>query len=155
MSARKYLLITMLMLNGMLSTLVSAEEHQHHAMNKQTLQLDHGKKWSIDESLHKGMSNIRQMLMLNLDDIHYDKFSKQQFLMLANKVDQQLSYLFEHCKLPAQADAQLHLLLAKIMKGSGLMKGSENPKYGAILLIQALQDYPVYFDDINWQKITH
>jgi sialic acid synthase SpsE len=155
MSFKKLLLMAAILLNGTLSVVVTAQEHQHHEMGEQTLQLNHGVKWSIDASLHTGMANIRQQLMLNLDDIHYDKFSNQQFLVLASEFDKQLQYLFENCQLPAQADVQLHVLLAKIMHGNELIKNSENKKQGAIMIMQALQDYPVYFDDVNWQEIVH
>ena len=132
-----------------------AEEHQHHEMGEQILQLNYGVKWSIDASLHQGMTNIRQQLMLNLDDIHYDKFSKAQFLALANDFDQQLNYLFENCQLPPKADAQLHVLLAKIMQGNELIKNAQNKKQGAVMIVQALQDYPVYFNDEKWQEVSH
>lgn len=155
MSFKKHLLMAAILLNGTLSAVVTAQEHQHHEMSEQTLQLNHGVKWSIDASLHTGMANIRQQLMLNFDNIHYDKFSNQQFLVLASEFDKQLQYLFKNCQLPAEADAQLHVLLAKIMHGNELIKNSENKKQGAVMIMQALQNYPVYFDDVNWQKVVH
>jgi hypothetical protein len=155
MSFKKHLLMAAILLIGTLSIVVTAQEHQHHEMSEQTLQLNHGVKWSIDASLHTGMVNIRQQLMLNLDDIHYNKLSKKQFLALASKFDKQLQYLFENCQLPPEADAQLHVLLAKIMHGNELIKNSENKKQGAVMIMQALQSYPVYFHDMNWQKVVH
>jgi len=132
------------------------QEHNHqHESTPQSLTLDHGAKWQIDQSLHLGMNKIKQELVANLDAIHYDKFSAQQYLTLAGQVDKQLHYLFEHCKLPAKADAQLHILLAKIMQGSALMKKHEGQKLGAVVIIEVLQDYPRYFNDANWQAFEH
>lgn len=155
MNSKKYLVMVAIVFNAALANLAIAEEHQHHEMGEQILQLNHGVKWSIDASLHQGMTNIRQQLMLNLDDIHYDKFSKAQFLALANDFDQQLNYLFENCQLPPKADAQLHVLLAKIMQGNELIKNAQNKKQGAVMIMQALQDYPVYFNDEKWQEVSH
>ncbi len=155
MSFKKHLLIAAIISSAALANVVTAQEHQHHDMSEQVLQLNHGAKWSIDESLHIGMVNIRQQLMLNLDDIHYNKFSSQQFLALASEFDKQLQYLFENCQLPAKADAQLHVLLAKIIQGNELMKTSQDKKQGAVMIMQALQDYPRYFNDIAWQRLEH
>jgi len=155
MNAQSYLLIAALLITGVLSARTFAEEHQHHDVNKSELELNHGAKWPIDESLHTGMANIRQHLMLNLDAIHYDQFSDEQFSALATTFDQQLKFLFENCQLPAQADAQLHILLAKIMQGNELMKNADNKKHGAIMIMQALQHYPMYFNDLHWQNIIH
>jgi hypothetical protein len=132
------------------------QKHNHeHENTPQSLSLNSGVKWQIDQSLHLGMSKIKKALLANLDAIHYNKFSAQQYLALAKQVDQQLNYLFEHCKLPTQADAQLHILLAKIMRGSAVMKNSEGQKQGAVAIIQALQDYPVYFNDAHWAPLMH
>ena len=131
---------------------VQKHEHLHTA---QLLTLNSGAKWQIDQSLHLGMSEIKKALTANIDAIHYDKFSAQQYLTLAKQVDQQLTYLFEHCKLPTKADAQLHILLAKVISGSALMKNIEGQKQGAVTIIQALEAYPIYFDDTNWQALAH
>ncbi len=155
MTTKCYLFISAIILNGILNVGAFAQEHHHHAMKEQVLELNHGVKWPIDESLHAGMSSIRQHLMLNLDAIHYNKFSTPEFLALAVAFDQQLQFIFENCKLPPQADAQLHVLLAKIMRGNEMIKSAEDKKRGAVMILQALQNYPLYFDDQNWQDIVH
>ena len=155
---KKALLSTVLMLSTSASVFAEnlSQQHRHeHESTPQSLALDNGVKWQIDQSLHLGMVKIKQALVANLDAIHYDKFSAAQYAALAEQVDQQLSYLFKHCKLPVQADAQLHILLAKVMGGSVLMKNSVDQKQGAIAIMQALQDYPIYFNDANWQVFDH
>ena len=134
---------------------VQAVEHTHEHDGQSELKLNHNKKWQIDNSLHIGMNGIKKEIMMNLDAIHYDKFSQKQYITIARKIDSQLSYLFKNCKLPPQADAQLHILLANIMQGSELMKSSEAPKQGAIKIIQSLNDYPQYFNDPAWQGLKH
>ena len=133
-----------------------AQEHQHHHEQQDAeLVLNHGEKWSIDASLHLGMTRIKDDLKQNLDLIHYDKFTHEQFNSLALKLDRHLSFLFENCKLEPKADAQLHILLARIMSGVDTMKHADNKKPGAVAIIKALQDYPKYFNDANWQPIVH
>lgn len=155
MSLKNFALVLVINAACGLTTMVNAEEHQHHNLAEQVLQLNNGVKWPTDESLHTGMANIRQQLMLNLENIHYDRFSAQQYSALAKEFDEQVRYLFENCKLPVQADAQLHLLLARIMQGNNMMKSLNNEREGAVMIMQALKDYPIYFNDENWQKISH
>ena len=154
MHSTRYILLTLIIFNFLVSYSTIAEEHHHHD-NQQTLQLNHGAKWQIDQSLHTGMASIQQQIVFNLDAIHFDKFSKPQFLALASGLDKQLNFIFENCQLAPKADAQLHVLLGKIMQGNDLMKYAQNKKSGAVMILQALQEYPKYFDDANWKNIIH
>ncbi len=135
---------------------VIAEQHQHHHKQQSAeLVLNQGEKWRIDSSLHLGMSKIKQELQTNLKQIHHDKFTAKQYQTLALQLDQHLGFLFENCQLAPEADAQLHVLLARIIKGADKMKHAADKKQGAVLVIQALQDYPRYFNDANWQALAH
>lgn len=134
---------------------IAVEHEHHHEENEAKLSLNEGNKWPIDKSLHIGMTNIKNEITNNLQNIHHDKFTDEQYVMLAATLDKQLSFLFENCQLPPLADAQLHTLLAKVMQGVDTIKHSNNKKSGAVLIIQALQDYPVYFADSNWQGLIH
>ncbi|MEW6983811.1 hypothetical protein AAD001_14250 [Colwelliaceae bacterium 6471] len=137
------------------SLTVTAEEHHHYEENTTQLMLNQEEKWAIDESLHLGMSNIKHELEKNLMAIHHENFSTEQYITLATTMEQELRFLFENCKLEPQADAQLHILLSKIMQGIDIMKNAEHKKQGGILIIQALRDYPLYFNDLNWQSLVH
>ena len=134
---------------------IAAEHEHHHEENEAKLSLNEGNKWSIDKSLHIGMSNIKNEIANNLQNIHHEKFTDEQYAKLATTLDKQLSFLFANCQLPPLADAQLHTLLAKIMQGVDKIKHSNSKKQGAVLIIQALQDYPEYFADPNWQNLIH
>lgn len=134
---------------------IAAEHAHHHAENEVKLSLNEGVKWPIDKSLHIGMTNIKTEIANNLDSIHHEKFTDEQYAVLATSLDKQLSFLFANCKLPPLADAQLHTLLAKVMQGVDKIKHSNSKKQGAVLIIQALQDYPVYFEDADWQNLMH
>jgi len=135
-----------------------ASEHKHdkhHSVQQEILQLEQGVKWPIDASLHTGMSKIKNAMEVNISPIHTKQFTSVQYQTLANEIKVQLVYLFENCKLPTKADAQLHILLFKIMQGSEQMHKEGNQRGGAIEIIKSLQQYPQYFDDKNWQALTH
>jgi len=74
---------------------------------------------------------------------------------LAGSLNDHLNFLFKNCKLEPKADAQLHILLAKIMRGLEQMKSADNQKQGVVLIIQSLDEYPAYFEDSDWQPLTH
>ncbi|GAA6171340.1 hypothetical protein NBRC116592_10100 [Colwellia sp. KU-HH00111] len=147
----------MLLLTSVLAVSYSisatAAEHHHHQKNSNQLVLNQGEKWAIDDSLHIGMSNIKQAISTNLDDIHHERFTTQQYADLAVTLDKHLAFLFANCKLTPLADAQLHSLLANIMQGVDKIKNADNKKQGAIIIIQSLKAYPVYFNDPNWQEL--
>jgi len=146
----------MVIVSACASYKVFAAEHEHHLEeNEAKLSLNKGKKWSIDESLHLGMSNIKTLIANDLQDIHHERFTDEQYGVLAAKLDIQLSFLFENCKLPPLADAQLHTLLAKVLLGVDKIKHSTSKKHGAVIIIQALNDYPVYFSDAKWKELKH
>lgn len=137
---------------------VSAEEHshdKHHNSSHEVLQLDSGQKWTIDKSLHIGMTRIKTSIEKNISEIHHKTFKNKQYVELSHEVTTHLGYLFEHCKLPSDADAQLHILLAGIMQGAEQMKSDDKQRQGAIKIIKALQTYPTYFNDTNWVPLAH
>ena len=101
------------------------------------------------------MNSIKSSIEANISPIHYKKFTDKQYQGLANEIKSHLMYLFENCKLPTAADEQLHILLFKVMQGSKQMSGTVNQRAGAIEIIKALQQYPQFFDDKNWQALKH
>jgi hypothetical protein len=119
------------------------------------MKLNQGAKWPIDASLHKGMRNIKSSIEANISPIHTKQFTSPQYQALASEIKIHLVYLFENCKLPTEADAQLHTLLFKVMQGNEQMQKGDNQRGGAIEIIKALQQYPQYFDDKNWQALKH
>ena len=130
-------------------------KHENHHKAQQTMQLNQGSKWPIDASLHTGMSKVKASIEKNITPIHIKEFTTVQYTGLAVEISSHLNYLFTHCKLPKDADAQLHLLLFKIMQGNEQMQSATKQRAGAIQIIKALQQYPQYFDDKNWQALKH
>jgi hypothetical protein len=132
------------------------EEHAHgHDASAHKLELDHGKKWSTDAPLRQGMSAIRDAVAAEHHAIHHNKASLARYQALARKTDEQVAYMVANCKLPTEADANLHVILAELIAGSDLMKGKSKAKAreGAVKVIGALEAYPEYFDHPGWKAI--
>jgi len=123
-----------------------AQDHEHgHEGGAQTLQLDHGNKWTTDAPLREAMTAIR--------DARTQPPAAYQ--ALAQHIDAQIAHIVAHCKLPADADANLHVLLAQIIGGADDMRGGDPQlaRGGAVRVIQALNQYPQYFDHPGWKSV--
>jgi hypothetical protein len=122
--------------------LAAGESHEHgHGAVEAKLVLDHGKKWQTDAPLRKGMENIRAVLS-----------TRQKPEALAELINAEVAYIVQNCKLPEDADAQLHLLIAELLAGADAMKG-EHPREGAEQVAKALNQYGEFFDHPGWRKL--
>lgn len=137
--------------------LALAQEHSHGEQgddNRLELELNQGEKWTTDAPLRKGMEAIRADLNQQLDAIHNRQLSGPDYAVLADSVDVQVQYMFANCELPAAADAQLHVLLARIMQASEQMHGKDHPREGAVNLVGALDAYADHFAHSNWKGLS-
>lgn len=133
--------------------------HQHApGTSPSQLQLNAGKKWATDAPLRQGMANIRGAVAGALPAIHGNQLSAAQYRKLAEKINGEVGAIVTHCKLEAQADAQLHLIIAELLHGAETMRvGPKNAKRqsGALQVLDALKKYAAYFDHPGWQPIQH
>ena len=119
----------------------AGEPHEHgHGAGEAKLVLDHGRKWQTDAPLRKGMENIRAVLS-----------TRQKPEALAELINAEVAYIVQNCKLPEDADAQLHLVIAELLAGAEAMKG-EHPREGAERVARALDQYGTFFDHPGWRK---
>jgi hypothetical protein len=66
--------------------------------------------------------------------------------------------MVSNCKLPQNADAMLHLVLADIIAGSDAMQGKlpgTKARDGAVKIVHALDSYGKYFDHPGWSGLKH
>jgi hypothetical protein len=140
---------------GAQAALANDHEHSHEAAGPVRLTLDHGHKWATDDSLRQGMTRIRDALTAALPAIHAGKATAEQYRALAQKVDDQLAFLFQNCKLKREADAMLHIILADIIAGADAMKGADGSKAraGVEKIARALDNYGTYFDHPGWNGV--
>ncbi len=119
------------------------------------LKLDDGKRWQTDAALRAGMTAIRDHLQAAVKPIHAKTYSADDYAGLAGRIDGEIQAIFASCKLPANADAQLHLVLAQIMAGTERMKKDGDRMSGAVRVIQGLESYAKFFDHPDWKPIEH
>jgi hypothetical protein len=130
-------------------------EHQHGsgAPAVANLELDAGRKWTTDASLRSGMAEIRAAFDADHPAIHDGKQTDAQYDALAGRIEAQVNTIVANCRLPPQADANLHYLIADLSQGVGLMRGQDPARTrheGAVLVHGALRAYGEFFDDPAW-----
>jgi hypothetical protein len=118
------------------------------------LQLDHGKKWLTDEALRRGMSEIRTAMAEAVTPIHENVFTPAQYDALAARTQAQIDYVVGNCKLPEEADKQLHIVLEQIIDGVAGMKAARGRDQGAAKIMRALAQYGDYFNHAGWQPVV-
>ena len=132
------------------------DHHAHHGVGSAQLTLNDGKKWATDDNLRQGMESIRDALAAELPAIHSGKASTGQYHALAKKVNDQITFMVQNCKLDKEADAMLHLVLTEIIAGADAMsgqKGSKAKRQGVEKIAHALEDYATYFDHPGWHGL--
>lgn len=119
------------------------------------LRLNSGQKWPTDEALRTGMNRIRDALETSLPLIHASGYSAVDFSALADRLQEQVDYVVANCKLPEEADLQLHLALTRILDGINAMKAESGQEQGAVTVVQTLNAYGDHFDHPGWQPLGH
>lgn len=147
-----FLLLAMTMA---LSANIHAADAHHgheHGSPAPVLRLDAGKPWPTDEPLRQAMGEINQAMAKALPTIHRQAFGDGEYQALAATVRERVAYVVEHCKLEAQADAMLHLVIADLLAGAEIMDGkTANPRHdGAVRVRAALKAYGKYFRHPGW-----
>lgn len=134
----------------------AAQEHDHGAgQGAPKLALNNGKKWQTDAALRSGMTAIRSDVQAAVKPIHTGKYSDAQYTELATKIEKQVGSIMANCKLPPDADAQLHLILSDVFAGTKAMKSGEDRMGGVVKVIGALDSYGKYFDHAGWKGVAH
>lgn len=139
---------------------LAQHEHQPHGMHSSgtavaQLQLNEGRKWQTDAALRSGMASVRAAFDADHPAIHAGKQSDAQYAALATHIDEQVKSIVANCRLPADADANLHLVIADLLQGVALMRGEDPQRSrhdGAALVHGALNAYGQYFDDPAWHE---
>ncbi len=132
---------------------LAQDHHSHHDKESARLALNNGKKWATDENLRLGMNRIKNALAAELPAIHSGKASAAQYHALAKKVNEQVEFMVQNCKLDKDADAMLHLVITELIAGADGMsdqKSNETRRHGAEKIVNALESYGAYFEHPGW-----
>lgn len=142
---------------GVIGTVSAATPHGHdgHSAPAMELTLDNGRKWQTDEALRTGMDHIRAAFDAALPRIHEGRYSAAEYAALAGKVQEQVDYVVANCKLPEEADQQLHVALTQVLDGVNAMKEDSGQDKGAVTILQALNAYGEHFDHPGWEPLGH
>jgi hypothetical protein len=131
-------------------------EHEHgHAHDAAgaavaKLTLDGDRKWPTDAALRSGMAAIQAAFDEHHPAIHQGRETDAQYEALAARIEAEVNSIVANCKLPPAADANLHLVVADLLSGVGLMRGQDPARTrhdGAAQVHVALNAYPRFFDD--------
>lgn len=132
----------------------SGHDHSsHHAEEAKHLKLNNGKKWRTNANLRLGMERIRDALAAAA--ARSGKMSAKQYQELAQKVNNQISFMVQNCRLDKQTDAILHLILADLIAGADEIStsGDEHSMHqGTKKISDGLKDYATYFEHPGWHQ---
>lgn len=131
--------------------------HRHETAGLATLKLDAGKKWGTDAPLRKGIEGIRTAIAADKAAIHAGKMSPAKYDALAGKVDGQVAFIVQNCKLSPEADAQLHLVIGEMMQGVDAIRGKDKKasrRAGVEKIVASLNAYDKHFDHPGWRGLN-
>lgn len=155
MQIRSLLALPALLTLALMSNPIAAQapQHDHEPMQAdEALDLkrpDSG-KWASDESLRQGMNEIHAAFRSHHADYRAGHYDADKAAELATTVEEAVNFMFANCRLPAEADAELHKLLAASLGAARTLRESEEPHRGLHRLHRVLQAYPRYFDHPGW-----
>ncbi|MCW5572248.1 MAG: hypothetical protein KIT37_04375 [Steroidobacteraceae bacterium] len=127
--------------------------HDTHASGGaaiERLALDAGRRWPTDEPLRAGMAAVHAAYEAERGAIDAGSASDAQYDALAGRIDAEVQDIVRNCRLPPAADANLHYIVADLMRGVHEMRGGDPARTrhdGAALVHGALDAYGSFFDD--------
>ena len=124
--------------------------HEHAAPGLAQLTLDHGKPWATDAPLREAMERIRSGTRPAgaVRDL-----TPAQSAALAGRVRAEVNYMIANCKLPPEADANLHLVIAELLRGAQQMESTADTaerERGVATVREALKAYGTHFRHPGW-----
>jgi len=133
----------------------AADPHHHgHEASANALKLNNGKKWGTDEALRRGMTAVRLAVHGAPAPLHKGTAKPEAYAAVGNRIEAEVGRIVKECKLPPDADAQLHLVIADVIAGADALKGAKDGKAGRAGLIKvdgALKAYATHFDHPGWK----
>lgn len=152
MSIAHFLLVLAVAVPLMTGAVHAAQPHSHddNGAVSGELRLKDGRKWPTDAALRTGMEGIRAAMAGELRAIHRGTLPPEGYRTLAHVLEAKVDGIVQTCKLPEDADAQLHLVLAPIIDGIEAMAKGKAQRDGAIRIVGALDAYGRHFDHPGW-----
>ena len=121
-----------------LSQVPAHDAHHAGAPHNTAVAPPEGELWPTDEPLRTGMSRIQVAVE---QAATAQPISRERAQDLARIVEQNVTYIVQHCKLPPKPDAALHVLIARMMTAANHLKEDVSSDAAVAELLSVLQDY--------------
>lgn len=133
---------------------VLAERSHSHGHGAQELALNQGQKWKIDEPLRAGMESIRDQVTQMHLAAERAPLKPEYYQSLGVSIQNDLAEMARNCKLEPAADANLHVVMARLDAAAEALKRSDakETRRGMKEAREALEKYGRYFDHPGWQQ---
>ena len=125
------------------SSATATHDAAHDSSHATTMAPPEGKRWPTDEFLRTGMSRIETAVEQSAAG---PSLSRDDSLALARTIEQNVTDIVEHCRLPPEADAALHVVIARMLAASHQLKENASSAAAVAQVRGALQDYRSAFD---------
>lgn len=125
-----------------------------HPLPPEGLHLNQGQRWETNAALRQGMGSIRDAVVGAVHANAPGPLSPAEAGKLADVIHAQTNYLVAYCVLAPEADAVLHALLGELLAGAEALRANPADEAALHRIVQALKDYPVYFDHAGWKPVT-
>lgn len=147
------IILLTLSLAGTATAQQDAHEQGHHEMHAgEGLKLERPEtgKWASDESLRQGMNELRAAFEPAHDAYRNDSFDADRAIELADTIEAKVNFMIANCQLSADADAELHKLLARALAAAKSLRTAGDLHAGLHQLHRVLQTYGEYFEHPGW-----
>lgn len=133
----------------------AATGHEHHAPAAKSAH-EHGQKWATDAPLRKGMGAIRADLAATLPAVRARTLTAADAKALGEKLEGQVGYIVTNCKLPPEADAGLHVIVAELVAAADALKtaGANEAPQAISRAVKATNDYASQFDHPRFKPLA-
>jgi len=145
---RKVLPIVLVAVLGLSAPLAFAQHHEHHpapAANAATGDAP-ARRFATDAPLRKHMQAIRTKVAA-LEHGEHGHLDAVQVATLATGIQGDIGNIVAECKLPADADAALHAIIAPLALNADKLKADPKAAGAVASLRTALDAYAAQFDD--------
>lgn len=127
----------------------SAQDHHTHPTSVPAP----AEPWPSDAPLRAGMDGIAQAYRNAREAQAAGTFNADSAAILNGTVQERTAYMFANCELEPDADAALHVLLARLGEGAAKTNDAQTVGAGLDAMGEALQHYPHYFAHAGWESL--
>jgi hypothetical protein len=103
-------------------------------------------RFATDEVLRGHMQDVRKAVDA-LDHHEHGHLGPEQVKALAGNIEGHVRDIFATCKLPPEADAALHGIIAPLLQGAATLRSAPGERGAIAPMREALRRYARQFDD--------